>query len=119
MTVTPPPLIGTGLKAKLEVNGVPVESPTTIQWVASFARSAITIIPDAGGSPVVIEGKPPGTAWSFFRLLDLGSPSPRGNGVVARYSGYAQPLEYQFVPQTLSNPLLLSDLREFKCPRGL
>jgi len=119
MTVTPPPLIGTGLKAKLEVNGVPVESPTTIQWVASPARSAITIIPDAGGSPAVIEGKPPGTAWSFFRLLDLGSPSPGGNGVVARYSGYAQPLEYQFVPQTLSNPLLLSDLREFKCPRVL
>ncbi len=129
MMVTPPVLIGTGLKAKLEINGFGVDSPTQqsvtppnpvrVEWAASPARSAITITPDAGGSPVVIEGKPAGSAWSFFRLLDLGSPSQRGNGVVARYSGYAQPLEYQFAPQTLLNPLLLPDLREFKCPATL
>jgi len=129
MAVTPPALIGIGLKAKLEVNGTPVESPTqqsvtpanpvTLQWVASPAPSRITITPDAGGTPTVIEANPKGTAWSFLRLLDMGSPAQRGNGVVARYSGYSQVLEYQFVPQTLGNPLVLPDLREFKCPKVL
>src|SRR5262249_43691089 len=119
VAVTPPVLTGTGLKAKLEVNGVLVEVPTTIQWVASSARSTITITPDGGGSQTVIEGTPPSSAWSFFRLLDKGSPSLRGNGVVARYSGYSQVLEYQFVSQTLGNSLLLPELREFKCPKVL
>jgi type VI secretion system protein ImpL len=143
MAVTPPPL--TGLKAKMEINGVPVEfsppksllfgmiplptkqsnppptpDPVTVQWAGSPAPSRLTITPDSGGTPAVIEGKPPGTAWSFFRLLDLGTPAPRGNGVVvAHYSGYGQVLEYQFVPQTLVNPLLLQDLHEFKCPKVL
>jgi type VI secretion system protein ImpL len=129
MTVTPPP-IGAGFKAKLEVNGAPVESPSatpgatpatpqTIQWVASPAPSRITISQDAGGTPTVIDGNiPKDTAWSFFRLLDKGQAVQRGNVVVAKYSGYAQFLEYQFVPQTVGNTLL-TDLREFRCPKVL
>src|SRR5262249_53344881 len=97
----------------------PSPSPQNIQWIASPAPSRITITPDAGGTPVVIEGNPKGSAWSFFRLLDLGTPAQRGNGVVAHYSGYALSLDYQFAPQTLLNPLLLPDLREFKCPTVL
>jgi type VI secretion system protein ImpL len=133
MSVTPSP-IGAGFKAKLVVNGTPVESPTqqsataatpaappnpqTIPWVASPARSFIEIKADVGGQVVTAEGMPSGSPWSFFRLLDIVG-SPKGNGAVAKYSGYGQVAEYQFTPQTLLNPLLLPDLREFKCPKVL
>jgi len=56
--------------------------------------------------------------WAFFRFLDMGSVSRRGEAIMAGYSVGGQAITYQINVSSLKNPLTLPALREFKCPGG-
>lgn len=134
VTVTPPVLSGTGVTAKLEVNGASVTtqagtsvSPQAILWpgTAAIGRSAITLTYDPQ------PGTPPGTptpaptilektgAWSFFRLLDAGGANQSGNQLLASFIVAARTLEYKFVMGTTLNPYTLPALHDFRCPSSI
>ncbi len=124
--VIPPVLNGTGVTAKLEVNGGAVVTqagtsvtPQTLQWpgVAAGGRSAVTLGSDQGGlKPAVFEKSGP---WSLFRLLDGGAPVQRGDKLLASFLVGGQLLQYQFRVGLANNPLSLPALRDFHCPTNI
>jgi type VI secretion system protein ImpL len=129
--VVPPVLAGTGFSARLEVNGTPVASqnqPNTtagpaiasVPWPGGGVnRSAVTLTADnaaAGTAPSVIERM---GQWSWFKLLDAASVSPRPNGANAGWIVGGKELQYQITAGSLYNPFQLPALREFKCPTQL
>ena len=143
MSIVPPVLAGSGISAKLEVNGTPVSSQNqpntpagaaaaTVQWPGPVRRSAVTATVDPVPSPGTATTAATAAAnksqssvldkqgeWSWFRLLDAGSVSPRPNALIARWSGLGKDLDYQIITSSLYNPMQLPALREFKCPTQL
>jgi type VI secretion system protein ImpL len=131
VTVVPPPVVG--FDAKLEINGMTVESkpsgnvPVAIQWpgATSINRTAISVSVKSGGGlfgfgqqlpPSVLERVGP---WSLFRMLDAASPIQRNDRLIATFIVGGQELQYQFSAGSLHNPLHLPALREFRCPNGI
>jgi type VI secretion system protein ImpL len=130
LTVVPPPV--TGFEAKLEINGMAVESkasgnaPVAVQWpgATSLNRTAITVSVKSQGlfglgqqlPPSVLERVGP---WSLFRMLDAASPILRNDRLIATFIVGGQELQYQFSAGSLHNPLHLPALREFRCPSGI
>jgi type VI secretion system protein ImpL len=141
ISVIPPVMTGQGVSAKIEINGTPVASPTqpnatpqsaiaSVPWPGGGVnRSAVTVTPDAqpplpGVLPARVPPAQPSVLertgqWSFFRMLDATSVSPRPNGVAAAWLVGGFNLNYQFSTGAIYNPLLLPALREFKCPQSL
>jgi type VI secretion system protein ImpL len=125
LTVTPPVLSGNDVTAKLEINGTAVVSQggasagTPLQWPGSAGinRTALTLASTAAGqTPSVLERN---GVWSLFRMLDAGSPVHHGDKVVASFILGGRELQYQISTGSLTNPLTLSALREFRCPHGI
>jgi type VI secretion system protein ImpL len=127
LTVTPPALPGTGLMAKLEINGIAVSSsnqpnpaPVAVQWPGAGGKTAVSLSQDppvAGAQPSELSG---GTGqWALFRLLDRASKSARPNGIVASWIVGGRDVPFQFGTGTVFNPLQLPALAEFKCPTTL
>jgi type VI secretion system protein ImpL len=146
MSIVPPILAGSGISARLEVNGTPVASQNqpntpaqaaavTVQWPGPVRRSAVTATADPPAPPLpgtTLPGTaPPPTPnvapaiferqgeWSWFRLVEAGQPTPRRDGISVRWSGLGRELPYQILTNSLYNPMLLPALREFKCPTQL
>ena len=126
-----PPLINTpGTVAKMEINGVPIESkagspnaPVSVQWpgAAAIGRTAITVTNEAA---MGMQAAPPSVlertgAWSLFRMLDAAGARPRGDRIVAQFVVGGRDLQYQFGTSTVQNPFNLPALREFRCPSGI
>lgn len=124
ITVYPPVLSGTGVSAKFEMNGQSVVaqagtsvSPQAMSWPAGGGRSAVTLTYDPPvGNPAVLDKN---GAWSFFRLLDAGAPTPRGDRLVATFVVGGRELQYQFSFGSRVMPYNLPALREFRCPAGI
>ena len=129
LTVTPPALPGTGLVAKLEINGIAVASSNqpnppaaAVPWPGAGGRTAVSIGPDppvASTPPSEVNG---GTGqWALFRLLDRAtkSRSPNGNGITASWILFGRDATFQLGTGTVFNPLQLPALTEFKCPTTL
>jgi type VI secretion system protein ImpL len=131
LTVTPPALPGTGLQAKLEINGIQVTSsnqpnpaPVAVQWPGAGGRTAVSLAQDppvAGVQPSELLPRPAGSQWALFRLLDLASKSarPNVNAITATWILGARDVPFQLGTGTASNPLRLPALTEFKCPATL
>jgi type VI secretion system protein ImpL len=139
MSVIPPLLTGTGMTAKFEINGTPVAAQTqpnatqaaaiaSVPWPGGgINRSAITLAADTQQQGGLIQpGQAPAPSvlertgqWSFFKMLDAGSVSPRANGVTAGWIVGGRDLQYQISTGAAYNPLQLPALREFKCPQSL
>jgi type VI secretion system protein ImpL len=58
-------------------------------------------------------------AWSFFRLLDAGQASLRGDRLIATFVVGGREPQFQFSFGSRQNPYTLPALREFKCPEGI
>jgi len=130
LSVTPPMFAGTGLTAKLEINGIAVSSsnqpnpaPQQVQWPAAGGRTVVSLAQDppvAGSQPYELPSPIPNSQWALFRLLDRASKSARPpNGISASWSLGGRDVTYQFGTGTSFNPLLLPALAEFKCPTNL
>jgi type VI secretion system protein ImpL len=130
LSVIPPMLAGTGLVAKLEINGVAVASsnqpnpaPQQVQWPGAGGKTGISLAqepPVAGVQPYEMPIPVPNSQWVLLRLLDRASKSPRPpNGISASWSLGGRDVTYQFGTGTNFNPLLLPALAEFKCPTNL
>ena len=130
MNVFPPMLGGSGVTARLELNGQVVTTqsgqgnappaPQALRWpgAAAGGRAAVTLTSDGfGGQPGSTLEK--NGAWSFFRLLDAASPVMRGDRLVASFLLGGREVQYQFAMGTTQNPFLLPALREFRCPTGI
>jgi type VI secretion system protein ImpL len=127
LTVTPPSLPGTGLVAKLEINGIAVTSSNqlnppavAVPWPGAGGRTAVSL----GQDPPVPGTEPSnqngGTGqWALFRLLDRASKSPRPNGITASWIVFGREVSFQLGTGTVFNPLQLPALTEFKCPTTL
>jgi type VI secretion system protein ImpL len=131
MAITPQPA-STAAGApviKLDISGVAVVpqvggGPTPVIWpgpagldrtVISSQTSTTGLFGGVTNSPPVFGPERRGP-WSFFRFLDLGSVSRRGDALVASYSVGGQSIAYQINVSSLRNPLTLPALREFRCP---
>jgi type VI secretion system protein ImpL len=127
LTVTPPALPGTGLMAKLEINGIAVTSsnqpnpaPVAVPWPGAGGRTAVSLAQDPpvpGAQPSEQNG---GTGqWALFRLLDRATKSPRPNAITASWIVGGRDVPFQIGTGTVFNPLQLPALAEFKCPTTL
>ncbi len=116
-----------GLTAKLEINGVAATSsnqqspaPTAITWPGAGGKTAVSLAQEPavpGTLPSEIAG---GTGqWALFRLLDKASKSARPNGVSASWIVGGREVAFQIGTGTVSNPLQLPAMSEFKCPTTL
>jgi type VI secretion system protein ImpL len=123
--VTPPAFPGTGLVAKLEINGIAVTSSDQpnpaamqVQWPGGGGKSKVSL---TQGSTLLGELEPSlGGQWALFRLLDRASKAHRPpNGISASWSLNLHDVSFQFAVGTSSNPLLLPALAEFRCPAKL
>ena len=123
LSVTPPPLAGPGVTAKLEIHGTPVVSqqglnpPVNATWPGSSMRTALTLGTELPGAPPsVLERNGP---WSLFKMLDVAATSGRAEKITAGFLVGGRELQYQITTGSSRNPFTLSALREFRCPSGL
>ena len=123
LEVKPLTLSGEATGATLTINGAAVASvqgtnaPVNVQWPGAGAGTAsIAILPDLPDHKSTLERT---GAWALFRLLDAGSVLQHGNAVSASFVIGGRETSYQFTAASLSNPLSLPALRQFKCPNGL
>ena len=101
----PPPPAGAG------------SAPTPVIWPnQGVTRSAVTVLGDTGAPLAVLEKTGP---WSLYRLLDAGSVLLKGDRLVASFGVGGKQVSYQMAASSLSNPLNLAPLRDFRCPGGL
>jgi type VI secretion system protein ImpL len=133
LAVKPPPAAGAG--TKFEIGGVTVASAApgaaagpaaanaaqgdgtvAVQWPGPSQRAAISVVPDDGSAPSVLERTGP---WSLFRMLDVGSLAVKAENATAKFIVGGYELHYRFSSGSLRNPLNLSVLREFHCPGGI
>lgn len=129
LTVTPPALMGTGLAAKLEINGIAVNSssqpnpaPVQVQWPGGGGRTAVSLgkdPPDASAQPSELLPNPAASQWALLRLLDKAAKSPRPNGINATFLVGGRDVPFQFATGGVFNPLALPALTQFKCPATL
>jgi type VI secretion system protein ImpL len=123
LEVTPATLSGEATSATLQINGASVASqqgantPATVQWPGAGAGAAsIALLPELPDHISKLEKL---GAWALFRLLDAGSVLQRGNAVSASFVVGGREVSYQFTAASLTNPLSMPSLRQFKCPNGL
>ncbi|MDR6871061.1 type VI secretion system protein ImpL [Bosea sp. BE125] len=133
MAITPQPAASSGSAPtiKLDISGVAVVAqagggPTPVVWpgpagldrtVISSQTTSTGLFGGVTSSPPVFGPEKRGP-WAFFRFLDLGSVTKRGEALVASYSVGGQSISYQINVSSLKNPLTLPALREFRCPGG-
>ena len=123
MTFKPTTLSGNAELALLEVNGTVVQSqqvgnaPVTLTWPGSGSSGSagISLIPELPGRASNIGASGP---WALLRLLAQGSVSKSGDGVAARFVIGGREVSYKIEIASLSNPLTLNAIDEFKCPVG-
>jgi type VI secretion system protein ImpL len=128
MAITPLLAPGETTSIKLDVNGVAVQpqagnAPTSVVWPgpAGLERTILSMAGSSGffgGSSAPVMGPERRGPWSFFRFLDAGSVSKRGDSVLATFAMQGQSITYQINISALRNPLTLTALREFRCPGG-
>lgn len=124
VTVFPKTLSGDAEMALLEVNGNVLQAehatsrPQSFLWpgAGSAGSASITIAPEIPGRRSEVRQNGP---WAFKRLLEAGSLSRRGDELAARFVIGGREVSYRIQVGSLSNPLTLKALRQFKCPAGL
>jgi type VI secretion system protein ImpL len=90
---------------------------STVQWPGVGAGEAsIAMAPDMPDRQSKLEriGR-----WALFRLIDAGSPIQSGNGLKVSFVVFGREVSYEFTSSSLTNPLSMPSLRQFKCPNGL
>jgi type VI secretion system protein ImpL len=127
LNITPPLLPVMGLTAKLEINGVAATSsnqqspaPVAVTWPGAGGKTAVSLAQEPvvpGTLPSEIAGG--AGQWALFRLLDKASKSARPNGVSASWIVGGREVAFQIGTGTVSNPLQLPAMSEFKCPTTL
>jgi type VI secretion system protein ImpL len=122
-TVTPVSLSGVE-SAVLKINATTIESdpttttPSAAEWPGPNPDNHAAIALRGGffGTVSILERRGP---WAFYRLLDAGSVLKRGDGLLASFVIEGNEVSYEFAMNSLTNPVLLPALREFRCPAGL
>ena len=110
--------------ATLSINGANVVAqqgaenpPATMQWPGAGAGEAsIVMAPDMPDRQSKLERT---GAWALFRLVDAGSAIQSGNALKVSFVVFGREVSYQFTSSSLTNPLSMPALRQFKCPNGL
>jgi type VI secretion system protein ImpL len=122
-TVTPVSLSGAD-SSVLKINATTIESdattttPSAAEWPGPSPDNHAAIALRGGffGTVSILERKGP---WAFFHLLDAGTVLKRGDGLLASFVIDGNEVSYEFAMNSITNPVLLPALREFRCPAGL
>ncbi len=123
LEVKPLTLSSDAQTATLSINGATVvaqqgaNAAATVQWPGAGAGAAsIVMAPDMPDRKSNLERS---GAWALFRLVEVGSPIQNGNAVKVSFVVGGREVSYQFTAASLSNPLTMPSLRQFRCPNGL
>jgi len=124
MEVTPLTLSSDAQTATLSINGANVvnqqganNAAANVQWPGAGAGDAsIAMAPDMPDRKSSLERT---GAWALFRLIDAGSSIQSGNAFKVSFVVFGREVSYQFTSSSLTNPLSMPSLRQFKCPNGL
>ena len=123
MEVKPLTLSSDAQTATLSINGANVVQSTgrqragNVQWPGAGAGDAsIAMAPDMPDRKSSLERT---GAWALFRLIDAGSSIESGNAFKVSFVVFGREVSYQFTSSSLTNPLSMPSLRQFKCPNGL
>jgi type VI secretion system protein ImpL len=110
--------------ATLMINGASVvvqqgtpPAAATVPWPGAGAGEAsIAMSPDMPDRQSKLERT---GGWALFRLIDAGAPIQSGNSLKVSFVVFGREVSYQFTSSSLTNPLSMPSLRQFKCPNGL
>ena len=92
--------------------------PQSFQWPSntSSSEAMVHLLPQMPGREHVIQKNGP---WALFRLIDEGSPTPKGDVIRTQFTIGGRFVAYNVRVDTLTNPFYLPALAQFKCPTGL
>ncbi len=110
--------------ATLSINGATVVAQqgapfaaANVAWPGAGAgESSIVMAPDMPDRQSKLERT---GAWALFRLVDAGSSIQSGNALKVSFVVFGREVSYQFTSSSLTNPLSMPSLRQFRCPNGL
>jgi type VI secretion system protein ImpL len=110
--------------ATLSINGATVVAQQGTPFVAAnvawpgagAGESSIVMAPDMPDRQSKLERT---GAWSLFRLVDAGSSIQSGNALKVSFVVFGREVSYQLTSSSLTNPLSMPSLRQFRCPNGL
>jgi type VI secretion system protein ImpL len=110
--------------ATLSINGAAVVAQQGVPFVAAnvawpgagAGESSIVMAPDMPDRQSKLERT---GAWALFRLVDAGSSIQSGNALKVSFVVFGREVSYQFTASSLTNPLSMPSLRQFRCPNGL
>ena len=110
--------------ATLSINGATVVAQqgtpfvaTNVAWPGAGAGEAsIVMAPDMPDRQSKLERT---GAWALFRLVDAGSAIQSGNALKVSFIVFGREVSYQLTSSSLTNPLNMPSLRQFRCPNGL
>ncbi len=124
LEVKPLTLSSDAQTATLSINGASVvaqqgttSAAANVQWPgAGVGEASILMAPDMPDRQSKLERT---GAWALFRLVDAGSSIQSGNALKVSFVVFGREVSYQFTSSSLTNPLSMPSLRQFKCPNGL
>jgi type VI secretion system protein ImpL len=124
MEVKPLTLSSDAQTATLTINGANVvnqlganNAAANVQWPGAGAGDAsIAMAPEMPDRKSSLERT---GAWALFRLIDAGSSIQSGNAFKVSFVVFGREASFEFTSSSLTNPLSMPSLRQFKCPNGL
>lgn len=124
VTILPATLSRNATAAEMIIDGQKIESvhgidtPKSIDWPSHLgdSRVSLDVLPQSFNQTTKVEFNGP---WAFYRLLNYGRMSRRGDGLSVRYVIGGREVSYMIRVGSLKNPFALSALRRFRCPAGL
>ncbi len=110
-------------QAVLEVNGQVITTrqvgnlPQTVKWPSAGGSATLQLLPNMPNraSAIKFDNGP----WAFLQFVRQGSPRLRGDTLRVRYVVGGRDISYEMRVNGLTNPFVMRELGEFKCPTGL
>lgn len=88
--------------------------PTALQWPAGEANMSRVVFETTSGNPQGITVTGP---WSLFRLAERGGASAAGTDTArVSFAADGHSAVFEIKSSTALNPLILKELRDFRCP---
>lgn len=91
--------------------------PTALQWPAGEANAVSRVVFEVSGSNANPQGMTQTGPWSLFRLVDKGAMSAVGSDTARiSFTADGHTAVFEVRSSTSLNPLVLKELRNFRCP---